>query len=653
MANTVTSVQALQGCVNQVAKLAVRATAQAGSGHPSSALSIAHLVTYLMFREMRFDPARPGDLAADRLVLSEGHAVPAVYAAYALLGGAVGRPGEALRPLAPEYLDTLRELESVLDGHPNPAEGFPFFDAGTGSLGQGLSIAAGLALGARLTASPRRVFCIVGDGESREGQIWEAVDFIVDHALTNVCTIFNCNGHGQADAVSPQQSPERLAAKLRAGGFTVEEVDGHDLTAIASAVDKFAGAAEPFAIVARTVKGWGVDALLDGGNWHGKPLGPDALPAVNASLDRHCPVEGDDWRSERPEPPAAQVSPEAVDPRALSWPTLAEVLRDAGLEKALEKGAVATRRAYGAALKAAGRLLPQVCVLDADVSNSTMTDIFAKAHGERFVECKIAEQNMISAACGLAAAGCIPLCNTFAKFFARAYDQIEMANISRANIKLVGSHAGISPCADGPSQMALVDVAYFRSFGTVRADDREQPLLWLFQPADGFAAYALTRQMLAQRGMCYMRTFRPDAPLIYRDDTEFPLRGMHVLRSGEDLALVSAGFALHTALAAADLLAQQKVRATVIDAYCLPLDGARLVDLIHKSGNAALTVEDNYGGGLGAAVAEAAAERGSVRVRQAHCQRIPKSTVTPEQEFEYCGVAAGQVADQALALIRG
>ncbi|MCK4342765.1 MAG: transketolase, partial [Phycisphaerae bacterium] len=255
------STAAIHRMAAELGKLVVRMTTQAGSGHPSSGLSLAHLVTYLMYEQMRYDPANPWEATADRLVLSEGHAVPIIYAAFANLGGAVGRDREAAVTLTPNEVDQLRARGSVLDGHPNPAEGFPFFDAATGSLGQGLSVAAGLAVAARLDGTDRRVYALIGDGEAREGQVWEAADFIVDHSLTNVCAIFSANGQGQAGDVSPQQSAERLAAKLTAFGWEVAEIDGHDPEAIAAAFSKVGTTDKPFAIVARTIKGWGVDKL--------------------------------------------------------------------------------------------------------------------------------------------------------------------------------------------------------------------------------------------------------------------------------------------------------------------------------------------------------------------------------------------------------
>jgi len=637
-----------------LAKLALRMTAQAGSGHPSSALSLVHLVAHLMYRQMNFDPADPWNPAGDRLVLSEGHAVPIIYAAWADLGGVVSDGNGGWRRLETGDVDHLRARESALDGHPNPAEGFPFFDAATGSLGQGLSVAAGLGLAARRDDTGRRIYCLIGDGESREGQIWEAVDFIADHQLTNVCAIFNCNGYGQAAAVSYQQSSDRIAQKLEAFGYNVAIINGHDPLEISRAFTEFDQShRRPVAIVAQTVKGWGVKTLLKG-NWHGKPLKVDQLAEAEQSLDEYyaASVEGLNEGGTL-EGPAAPVEVKTLDAPAVEgvqWPAFADAMEGAGLGDALSKGKLATRRAYGAALKVAGDLLPQVVALDGDVSNSTFSNIFAKHHADRFFECKIAEQNMVSVAAGLAAAGRIPFVNSFAKFIARAYDQVEMANISRANLKLVGSHAGISLAADGPSQMSLLDVAYFHGFTTVRGDNGD-PLCWLFHPADAVAAYHCTRLMTRSRGMCYMRTHRPDVPLIYEPDTPFEPGGFHVLHAGKDLALVTAGYMVHVAKEAAELLAKEKINASVIDAYSLPLDAERLVETLRRSGGKALVVEDNYGG-LGGAVAEIAAAAGNLRVLTLGPRCIPKSALTSADELDYCGVGPAQIIEKAASLIR-
>ncbi len=634
----------------ELGKLAVEMTTAAGSGHPSSALSLAHIATHLMYQQMRWDPADPWHPTADRLVLSEGHAIPIIYAAYADLGGAIGKTKAAAQTLTVAELNELRARDSMLDGHPNPAEGFPFFDAATGSLGMGLSVAAGLALAARFDKSDRRIYCVVGDGESREGQIWEAADFIVDHKLTSICAIFNANGEGQADIVSEQQAPQRLVEKLTAFGWNVVDIDGHDPDAIAKAFDGFPAEDRPLAIVARTLKGWGAEPLR-GGNWHGKPAPKDKLEETFASLDQSVAAFPEE-KLTRPKSPEAPTTPDRSDPCSVEWPAFADAMAAAGLGDSLEKGKLATRRAYGAALKAAGELLPQVVVLDGDVSNSTFANMFAKAHPERFFECKIAEQNMISAAAGMARAGFIPFASSFAKFLSRGCDQIELANISRANLKLCGSHAGISLAADGPSQMGLTDVAFFASYATVRADDRESPLCWFFHPADAVAAYHLTRQMCLLNGMCYMRTHRPDVPLLYAPDTTFEPGGFHVLNSGDNLAIVASGYMVHPAKQAVAELGKQQIRATLIDAYTLPIDGERLAEALTRAGGRALVVEDNYGGGVGSVVAEIAARHGGIRVETLRCQRIPKSTRSADEILDYCGVGVNNIADQALALIK-
>lgn len=641
----------------QLSKLAVRMTALAGSGHPSSSSSLAHIVTVLMYDQMRWDPKKPWLPEADRLVLSEGHAVPIVYAALGDLAAAIGcAPGgcDCTGTLTIKDLDSLRANDSVLDGHPNPAEGVPFFDAATGSLGMGLSVAAGLALAARRDQTARRVFCIIGDGESREGQIWEAADFIVDHKLTGVCAIFNSNGQGQAGNVSHQQSAEALTAKLKAFGWEVRGIDGHNPTEVADALSAFGKSDKPYAIVARTIKGWGFD-ILQKGNWHGKPLTEKELDAADKSADDYLkkliaaeqPAKFDSPRL----PPAPAKPLVRSTPNEVTWPPFAEAMTAAGLGDALAKNKLATRRAYGVALKVAGDLIPQVVVLDCDVSNSTFAEIFGKAHPDRFFEGKIAEQNMVSAGAGLSAAGFIPFANSFAKFISRAYDQVELASISRANLKIVGSHAGISLAADGPSQMGLLDVPFFRAFSTVRGDDRTNPLCWFYQPADAMAAYHCTRLMTIHPGMCYMRTFRPDVPLLYGPLQGFEPGGFNLLSAGEDLAIVSAGYMVHIAKQAAELLGKQNIRAAVIDAYSFPIQAGKFIETLQKCGRKALVVEDNYGGGLGSAVAELAAAHGGLRTESLLCQRLPKSARSPEDILEQCGLSPRHIADHARALL--
>jgi transketolase len=638
-------------------KLSIEMTTAAGSGHPTSAASLAHLVTVLMYNHMRHDPAYPHHPAADRLVLSEGHACPIVYAAAADLGVAIGREPEQWRPMTRADALQLRALASEIDGHPNPAEGFPFFPAATGSLGQGLSIAAGLALAARLDGLDKRVFCLIGDGESREGQIWEAVDFLVENHLTAVCPIFNCNGYGQSDAVSVQQSPEVTAAKLQAVGFEVRVIDGHNPVEIQQALAEHTvhtrtSNAKPFAMVARTTKGWGFTAVL-GSDVHGKPVSADEKDQALAALDtvgRHLQATWTEGTLRIP------PLPTAVPPRSLAVqapPPFQTALQRFGQTAVLDQGKMATRKAYGVALRALGHANPQVVALDGDVRNSTYSEEFLNdpALAARFFECRIAEQHMMSCASGLAAAGKVPFVSTFGKFVMRGYDQLEMGFISRFNLKIVGSHTGVSLAADGPSQMALPDVAFFRAWSTV-LNRAGQPLLYLLQPADAYAAYALTVTMAGHDGPCYMRTLRPDVPFLYDDTTPFSLGGHHVLVAGEALLLVAAGYMVHEAKKALGPLQEQGIAATLVDLYSLPFDEVAILQLAQKNAGRVLTVEDNYGAGIGSAVADVLArDGGAYGLTQMHVRQIPKSGRTPDDVLRSLQLSTDDIVATAVRTV--
>ncbi len=638
-------------------RLSLEMTAASGSGHPTSAMSIGHIVTTLMFSAMRWSPDYPDYPTSDRLVLSEGHAVPAVYAAMATLGVMVGK-GEDRRKLTTDDLSTLREWNSVLDGHPNPMEGVPFFDAATGSLGMGLSVAAGLGKAARLDGYDKRIYCIIGDGEAREGQIAEALDFIVDHGLTNVLPIFNCNGYGQADRVSAQQGTEKLANKLRAFGYEVVEIDGHAPAQIKQAFDRFAKIsadeqAKPLAVVAKTVKGWGCPSL-QGGGWHGKPASGESLKRALAELDERrleltSALSGADQFTI--EPPAEANQKDFISPEL---PPLADAMKALDMETVLHTGKMATRRAYGVALRTLGGISPDVVVLDADVSNSTFAESFGKDAklADRFVECKIAEQNMVSVGAGMSAGGKIPFCSTFSKFMTRAYDQIEMALYSGANIKLVGSHSGITLAADGPSQMSLPDVAWFRSLSTT-TDHRGNPGCYILQPADAYSAYSLTGVMAEYEGMCYMRTLRAETEILYSDDHVFNLGGFEVLHEGRDVVIAACGYMVHEGNRAVELLDKAGVSATLVDMYSIPFDQDKLLDLVAANGGFVISLEDNYGGALGSAIADALVGSGDgFELAQMHVTRIPKSAKTPEEMLKMCGLTAEDVVARTMELLR-
>jgi len=605
-----------------------------------------------MYRVMRWTPDDPANPGSDRLVLSEGHAVPIIYAACADLGVAFGPDGKR-RAMLERDLMTLREIGSPIDGHPNPVLGFPFFDAATGSLGQGLSVAAGLRCAARLDGLPKRIFCIIGDGESREGQIWEAMDFCVDQRLGGVVAIFNCNTLGQSDYVSSAQDWEHLAAKATAFGARTEIIDGHDPAAIERAL-RIVEDRRPLAVIARTVKGWGVPSLGGPGH-HGTPVKPEALAGVLTELDvtaRHLGVidiGAQDFATLKIASPA--VAPAA---RAASYAPMgfrAALATNPALASAKK---LSPRRAYGMALAALGDANAAVVALDADVKNSTYAETFAKAHPDRYFEARIAEQNMVSAAAGLAAAGKIAFVSTFGRFLERAFDQIEMAIIGGARIKLVGTHVGVTLAADGPSQMALADVAFTRALA--HAVDAKGRSLVVLTPSDAASAYELVLAMAEYDGPAYLRAVRGDLPILYDDDEKFPLRGSKVVRlpvEAPAVVLAASGYLVHSCLEAAATLEQRGVAAAVIDAYALPLDATPILEMARHAGAAVLAVEDNYVGGLASELAEASAALAApVTVQSLGVRRIPKSGRTPTDVLDYVGLSVPEIAAAAERLVR-
>ena len=640
----------------ELVKLSYEMTAAAGSGHPTTAASLAHIVTVLMYGHMRYEPANPSHPCSDRLVLSEGHAVPIAYAACADLGVAIGKDPQHRRAMTRDDVLSLRAIDSVVDGHPNPVEGFPFFDAATGSLGQGLSVAAGLACAAKVDDVDRRFYCIIGDGESREGQVWEAVDFIKDHGLSGVCAIFNCNQYAQSDAVSGQQSAETIAKKLQAYGYQVIAIDGHNPTQVQEALSTHAQAmsdpqADPVAIVAQTVKGWG-SASTQGHGFHGKPATGDTLAAVLGELDATARQIG--AAADMAIKPGLMSPKKPSTPATGDVPGFAEALKAFGMQDVLAQGKLATRRAYGVALRALGRANGEVVALDADVKNSTFAEDFAKDEelAGRFFECRIAEQNMVSVAVGLSAAGRVPFVSTFAKFVTRAYDQVEMAVNSGANLKIVGSHAGVTLAADGPSQMSLPDVAWFRSF-SLMTGPRGGPGFYVLQPSDAYQAYALTLAMAQHDGPCYMRTLRPAVEFLYGENDKFLLGGHEVLSEGRDLLIVASGYMVHQANRALERLDAEGIDATLVDLYSLPFDAEAILDLANDNNGMILTLEDNYGGGIGSAVADAvSADGGGFSVSQMYVRNLPKSGREIDDVLDYTGLGVDHIVAQAMSLLQ-
>ena len=602
------SIPVLKNLATQLRIDSVRATTASASGHPTTCMSAAEIVATLFFAEMRYDPKNPRHKGADRFVLSKGHAAPILYAAWAAAG---------LFPRE-EVLD-LRKIESDLEGHPTPR--LSFVDVATGSLGQGLCAAIGTALNARRIGSDYRTYVLLGDGETAEGSVWEAAQAGAFHSLDNLCAITDVNKYGQSRATQWEHDLEAFATRWRAFGWHTITVDGHDVEALLAAYDEArATKGRPTMIVARTLKGKGVESIAGKDGWHGKALkaGEEADAAIR-ELEKQY-VETSDPAPSIPAPASVSDEPAVDHLKAIAPP--AYTLGDK----------VATREAYGTALAALGKIDSRVVALDADVKNSTFSDRFEKAFPERFYQMFIAEQVMVGAAMGLAARGAIPFPSTFACFLYRAADFVRMSGISFSNMKLAGSHAGVSIGEDGPSQMALEDLAMFRTV----------PGSTVLYPCDAVSGERMVALAAATEGLCYIRTSRPKTPVIYANDETFEVGGSKTLRSSaKDAAtVVAAGVTVFEALAAHDLLAAEGIAIRVIDAYSIkPIDAKTLAASARETGGRLITVEDHYAqGGLGDAAAEAVAGSG-ITVERLAVREIPRSG-QPEELLDRYGISA-------------
>jgi len=599
----------------------VESTSQAGSGHPTSCCSAAEIVASLFFAEMRFDPANPKNPDSDRFVLSKGHAAPILYAAWAEAGAF---PRSALLE--------LRTLGSDLEGHPTPR--LPFVDVATGSLGQGICAGVGIALNARRIQSDYRTYVVLGDGESAEGSVWEAADVAAVDKLDNLCGITDVNALGQSRPTMWQHDMEQFARRWRAFGWHAIVVDGHDLGALLDAyAEARATKGQPTMILARTIKGKGISFTEGQQGWHGRSFKKgEELDRALAELKQQLVPDppGVDIITNIQKPAATSRQPEAPSP-------MAPPVYKMGDE-------VATREAYGVALAKLAASDPRVVALDADVKNSTFSDKFEKVAPERFYQNFIAEQVMVGAAMGLAARGAIPFPSTFACFLARAADFVRMAAISNVGIKVAGSHAGVSIGEDGPSQMALEDLATFRA----------EPNVTVLYPCDGVSTEKLVALMAYHPGPAYMRTSRPKTPVIYSNDEAFTIGGLKVIReSGADVAtVVGAGVTVFEALKAYEQLKASGTAVRVIDLYSLsPVDGDALVAAARATGGRLITVEDHYAsGGVGDAVAAAVAEAG-FSVRRLAVREIPRSG-KPDELLDRFGISARHIVEAVNAITK-
>jgi transketolase len=613
-----TQIQQWTHLAQQLRVDSIRCTTAAGSGHPTSSMSAADLMSVLMLSYLRYDFDDPQNPNNDHLIFSKGHASPLLYSMFKAAGA-----------IADEEFMTLRKFGSRLEGHPTPV--LPWVDVATGSLGQGLPIGVGIGLaGKYLDKLPYHIWVLLGDSEMAEGSIWEAFDHASHYKLDNLVGILDCNRLGQRGETELGWNTAAYEARAKAFGWNAFVIDGHNYDEINRAFSEASQPnGSPTLIVAKTIKGKGFSEVENKNGWHGKALSKEqeerAIQEIHPARSKTFPVQ-------RPEnaQPAQEAAKKAVE-----------------LPRYDGKEAVATRKAYGDALKALGAANPDVIGLDGEVSNSTYAEEFAKAYPDRFFEEYIAEQQLIAAAVGMSVRHKIPFASTFAAFFTRAYDFIRMAAISRANIRLCGSHAGVSIGEDGPSQMALEDLAMMRAvFGST-----------IVYPCDPNQTAQLVAQMADHDGIVYMRTTREKTPVLYSPDEQFKIGGSRVVRQSDKdrLTIVAAGITVHEALKAADQLQSQRVKVRVIDAYSVkPMDEETLLTAAQEVGNKFIVVEDHWPeGGLGEAVMEVFSHRDGPmpQIVKLAVQSMPGSG-TPDELMEAAGISAHNIVEAVNALLR-
>jgi transketolase len=590
----------------------IRPAAVAKSGHPTSGMSAADLMAVLVANHLRYDFGDPKNAANDRLIFSKGHASTLYYAILRAVGA-----------ISDEELLTYRKFGSMLEGHPTPI--IPWVDVATGSLGQGLPIGVGMGLAAKfLDRLPSHVWVLCGDSEMAEGSMWEAFEHASHYELDNLTAIIDVNRLGQRGETMIGWNTGVYVERARAFGWNAIEVDGHEVEEIDRAYKQAEETkGRPTVIVARTIKGKGVKAVEDKEGWHGKPLDdPDAaIEELGGIRNIHVDV----------------TKPDPAEPHTFPNNPLELPRYELGQE-------VATRKAYGEALAALGTARGDVVALDGEVSNSTFAEIFKQAHPDRFFEMYIAEQQLIAAAVGLHARGWNAFGSTFAAFFSRAYDFVRMAAISRVNLRLAGSHAGVSIGEDGPSQMALEDIASLRAIHSSV----------VLHPCDANQTAKLVAEMADTEGIVFLRTLRPNTPVIYSPDEEFEVGGSKVIRSSEDdnVTIVGIGVTVHEALEAAATLDEEGISARVIDAYSVkPIDADTLQAASEATGRL-ITVEDHFPeGGLGDAVLAALAEKDEhPHVLKLAVREMPRSG-KPDELLNAYGIDAEHIAEAARQLV--
>lgn len=613
----------------------IRSATSAGSGHPTSSMSAADILAVLVSRHLHYDWDDPDSPVNDHLIFSKGHASPLLYSVFR----AVGAVSED------ELLNGYRRFGQRLEGHPTPV--LPWVDVATGSLGQGLPDGVGVALaGKYLERLPYRVWVLCGDSELAEGSIWEAFDKASYYQLSNLVAIADVNRLGQRGATDLGWDMETYRRRAESFGARVLVIDGHDLAAIDRALTEAADAAagdRPTVILAKTIKGKGFSEVEDSPDWHGKPFPPDMAERAIAELGgvRELTVPG-------PRPAPAQPGPAIEHPSTLPQQPADHPQPSGDWPEYKEGEKVATRKAYGDALVALGARDAKVVALDGEVSNSTYAFEFARAFPDRYFEMFIAEQQMVAAATGLAVRGYKTFASTFAAFLTRAYDFIRMGAVSGVHLRLVGSHAGVEIGADGPSQMALEDLAMIRAVhGST-----------VLYPADGTSTVALVAAMAETPGISYMRTTRGSYPGLYAAGETFTVGGSKVLRSGsaDQVTLVGAGVTLHECLRAAEALEGEGIATRVIDCYSVkPVDAATLTAAAQTTSGRIVVAEDHHPeGGLGSAVADALLEAGQQDLRLTHLavREMPGSG-SGRELLAWAGIDAEHIAEAARKLAGG
>lgn len=581
----------------------LKMTAKAGSGHPTTCMSIAELMSCLFFDEMKYNPEDPDDWANDELILSKGHAAPILWAVFAEAG-----------IISEKSLMNLRKITSALEGHPTPR--MKWIKAATGSLGQGLSVGVGMALAMKLGKSSARTYVLMGDGECAEGSVWEAASIAVHYRLDNLCAIIDINRLGQSGETMHGHDIRAYERKFRAFGWKALSIHGNEVNEILEAFEKAREAVQPVVILAKTIKGKGVSFVEDKNGWHGKPLkGGD----LKKALEELGPIPQLDSKK-------YVRKPGKTRPRQL--------LKKYNFKKNTYKDKIATRRAYGNALLKLGKINEAVVALDGDVKNSTYAEDFFESFPQRSFQSYIAEQNMVGMGIGMSAKGYIPFMATFSAFLCRAHDQVRMASYSFSNVKLVGSHSGVSIGADGPSQMGLEDLAMFRPI----------PGCAVIHPCDGYSTEACVESLARHKGLSYLRTTRPATQLVYNKGDKFPIGGSKVLKKNRNDAVVviAAGLTVHEALKAYDELKKEKILIRVIDAYSIqPIDKENITREVTQAGKKVVVVEDHFqNGGLGDAVAGALG--GKAEIIHLAIKELPRSG-TPEELLDKYGINARHI----------